>query len=46
MVEVGSVLGEDALFGQHLADLERFRFDGQTTAAFLAGLQTDFHPEG
>lgn len=32
-----TVLGEDTLFGQHLADLERFRFDDQTTGAFLLG---------
>jgi predicted nucleotidyltransferase len=32
-----AVLGEDTLFGQHLADLERFRFDDQTTGAFLLG---------
>ena len=32
-----TVLGEDTLFGQHLADLERFCFDDQTTGAFLLG---------
>jgi predicted nucleotidyltransferase len=32
-----TVLGEDTLFGQHLADLERFRFDDQATGAFLLG---------
>jgi len=32
-----TVLGEDTLFDQHLDDLERFRFDDQTTAAFLLG---------
>jgi predicted nucleotidyltransferase len=31
------VLGDDALFDQHLEELERFRFDGQLTAAFLLG---------
>jgi predicted nucleotidyltransferase len=36
-----TVLGEDTLFGQHLADLERFRFDDQATGAFLSGLQTE-----
>ena len=32
-----TVLGEDALFGQYLEDLERFRFDDQATGAFLLG---------
>ena len=31
------VLGDDALFDQHLEDLEQFRFDGQMAAAFLLG---------
>lgn len=31
------VLGDDTLFGHHLADLERFHFDDQATGAFLLG---------
>lgn len=32
-----TVMGEEALFGRHLADLELFRFDDRATGAYLLG---------